>query len=75
MTTSTGDSEDVNRVVVTIAARNGDVRQQSVRQVGLGSYVSDVQLAPGSNQIAVIAHRRADGMRLRSVFDLTVPGR
>jgi copper transport protein len=73
--TSTGDSEDVRRVVVTIAARNGDVLQQSVRQVGLGSYVSDVQLAPGSNQIAVVAHRRADGMRLRSVFDLTVPGR
>ena len=73
--TSTGDSEDVNRVVVTIAARNGDVRQQSVRQIRLGSYVSGVQLAPGSNQIAVIAHRRADGMRLRSVFDLTVPRR
>ena len=72
--TSTGDYEDVSRVVVTIAARNGDVRQQSVRHVGLGSYVSDVHLAPGSNQIAVVAHRR-DGMRLRSVFDLTVPGR
>jgi copper transport protein len=72
--TSTADYEDVSRVVVTIAARNGDVRQQSVRHVGLGSYVSDVHLAPGSNQIAVVAHRR-DGMRLRSVFDLTVPGR
>jgi copper transport protein len=73
--TSTGDSEDVSRVVVTIAARKGDVRQYGVRQVALGSYISDVQLARGSNQIAVVAHRRADGMRLRSVFDLTVPGR
>ena len=50
------------------------VRQQSVRHVGLGRYVSDVHLAPGSNQIAVVAHRPG-GVRLRSVFDLTVPGR
>jgi copper transport protein len=72
--TSTGDYEDVSRVVVTIAARHGGVRQQSVRHVALGSYVSDVALAPGSDQIAVVAHRR-DGMRLRSVFDVNVPGR
>lgn len=62
-------------MVVTITAQNGVVRRQSVRQVGLGSYVSDVQLGPGSNQIAVVAHRRQDGVRLRSVFDVTVPGR
>lgn len=72
--TSTGDDEDVSRVVVTLAAGNGGVRQQSVRHVGLGRYVSDVHLAPGSNQIAVVAHRPG-GVRLRSVFDLTVPGR
>ena len=72
--TSTGDDEDVSRVVVTLAAGNGGVRQQSVRHVGLGRYVSDVHLAPGSNQIAVVAHRPG-GVRLRSVFDLTVAGR
>ena len=72
--TSTEEPEPVSRVVVTIAAGSNDVRQQSVREVGIGSYVGDVNLAPGRNQIAVIAHG-PHGTRLRSVFDFTIPGR
>ena len=71
---STEEPEPVSRVVVTIAAGKSGVRQQSVREVGVGSYVSDVDLTRGSNQIAVIAHGPY-GTRLRSVFDLTIPGR
>jgi hypothetical protein len=71
---STEEPEPVSRVVVTIAAGKSGVRQQSVREVGVGSYVSDVDLTRGSNQIAVIAHGPY-GTRLRSVFDLTIQGR
>jgi hypothetical protein len=71
---STEEPEPVRRVVVTTAAGKSGVRQQSVREVGIGSYISDVDLARGSNQIAVIAHGPY-GTRLRSVFDLTIPGR
>jgi copper transport protein len=72
--TSTGDYEDVLRVVVTLAAGNGAVRQQTVRRVGLGAYVSDVELTPGSDELAVVAWS-LDGLRLRSVFGLTIPAR
>jgi copper transport protein len=71
--TSTSDDEKVNRVVVTLAAPNGPVQQQAVRRVGVGAYVSDVQLAAGNDQIAVVAW--SQGLRLRSVFDLTIPAR
>ncbi len=71
--TSTSDDENVNRVVVTLAAPNGPVQQQAVRRVGVGAYVSDVELAAGDDQIAVVAW--SQGLRLRSVFDLTIPAR
>jgi copper transport protein len=73
-TSATEDLEPVRRVVVTLAAGNGPVRQQSVRRVVDGSYVSDVTFAAGHNEIGVVAYATF-GARLRSVFDVTVPGR
>ena len=61
------------RGVVTQQADHGPVAQQPVQRVGQGSFVSDLVLPAGHVEIAVIAHRR-DGTRLRSVFDLNVPG-
>ena len=47
--------------------------QQPLRRIGPGSFVSTMRLAAGHNQIAVIAHTGVR-TRLRSVFDLQVPG-
>ncbi len=66
--------EAVDQLVVTAAAGSGPTRQQSVRRVGIGSFVSPLDLAAGRNEIAIVA-RTGTGQRLRSVFDLEVPAR
>ena len=63
----------IRTMVVTLAAGNGPTRQEVLRRVGRGSFISNVRLASGRNEIAVTA-RTTGGARLRSVFDLNVPG-
>jgi putative copper export protein len=67
------DEEPLAGVVVTLATNGGPVRQQPVTRTGTGTAVARMRLAQGRDEIAVIAHTRF-GARLRSVFDLTVPG-
>jgi copper transport protein len=68
-----GSEESIDHLVVTQQADRGPVAQQPVQRVSQGSFVSDLVLPAGHVEIAVIAHRH-DGTRLRSVFDLNVPG-
>ena len=63
----------IKTMVVTVAAGSGPTRQQTLRRVGRGSFISNVQLAAGRDEVAVTA-RTTDGARLRSVFELNVPG-
>jgi hypothetical protein len=69
-----GDEQRNDHLVVTAATGDGPTRQQSVRRIGIGSFVSDIDLASGRDLIAVVA-RTSTGARLRSVFDLRVPAR
>ncbi len=62
----------IKTIVVTLRSDDGAVRQQALRRVGRGSFISDIQLHAPRAQITVIA-RTKDGVRLRSVFDLQVP--
>jgi copper transport protein len=73
-TAATGDEQPVRGVVVTAAAGHGPVRQLTLRGVGPGSFIGEVDLAPGHTEIAVVA-RTTYHARMRSVFDLLVPGR
>jgi hypothetical protein len=68
-----GSELPVSSLVVTMASGHGPARQQSLRRIGACGFVSDTRLRPGRNEIAVIAHTRVN-TRLRSVFDLDVPG-
>jgi copper transport protein len=61
-------------LVVTLRAGDGPTVQLPMRRTGTGSFVGDLRLAAGRDEIAVIAHARF-GARLRSVFDLSVPAR
>ena len=72
-TSETQDLQPVNGVVVTTAAGHGAVHQLSVRPAGTGRFLADVDLAAGHNQIAVVAWTTYHA-RMRSVFDIDVPG-
>jgi hypothetical protein len=73
-TVDLGGEEPIRSLVVTLRPGTGPVAQQVVRRLGPGSFVSPVRLAPGRDEIAVVAHTTF-GVRLRSVFDLDVPSR
>lgn len=73
-TAAVGDEQPIDQLVVTLASGDGPTQQQNVRRLGKGSFVSNLTLAAGRNTIDVVAHART-GARLRSVFDLQVPGR
>jgi hypothetical protein len=68
-----GSEEPIGSLVVTLRAGDGPTLQQNVQRLGSGSFLSNIRLAAGRDEIAVIAHTRF-GARLRSVFDLQVPG-
>jgi hypothetical protein len=61
-------------LVVTLRTGDGPTVQLPMRRTGTGSFVGDLRLAAGRDEIAVIAHA-GFGARLRSVFDLSVPAR
>ena len=63
----------IRSLVVTLRNGHGPTRQLSVRRVPGGGFISATRLTPGRNEIAVIAHT-ALKTRLRSMFDLDVPG-
>jgi putative copper export protein len=64
----------VDQLVLTLTAGRGPARRQTVRRRSAGRYVSDVDLRPGVNTVAVIARTR-DGSRMRSTFELDVTAR
>ena len=72
-TVAIGAEMPIRSMVVTLAAGDAPTEQQPVRRIGPGRFVSNMRLAAGHNRIAVIAHTPFR-TRLRSVFDLQVPG-
>ncbi|MFL5832226.1 MAG: copper resistance protein CopC [Solirubrobacteraceae bacterium] len=72
-TATFGGYAPLRSVVLTLAAKHRPIQQQPVRRVGVNSFVANVQLASGTNQIGVVAHTTY-GARLRSVFKIHVPG-
>lgn len=71
-TANLGDVTPIDQLVVTAASRGGSAAQAPVRRLGAGSFMAIVNLAPGSNTIAVTA-RMSGGTRLHSNFDLKLP--
>jgi copper transport protein len=61
----------IDAVVLTAASRNGPTRQLLVRRLDRSRFVADIDLASGSNRIAVTA-RTADGSRLRAALDVPI---
>jgi copper transport protein len=72
-TVALGDPDPIASVVVTAATAHGPARQVPVRRLDASTFVSAVHLAPGHDQIAVVAHT-VSRLRLRSVFDLYPAG-
>jgi copper transport protein len=66
------DLQSVQNIVVTAGAGSGPAREQVVRRVNPSTFVTDIDLQPGLNRIAVVA-RAPNGTRLRGVLDLEVP--
>ncbi len=67
------DVADVEGLVLTAAAGESRAQQRPVRRLrARGTYSASVDLAPGKNTIAVVAHDRG-GARQRAVFELDVP--
>lgn len=67
------DERAVAGVVVTTTSPSGATRQATVRRAGRGTFVADVKLVEGEQQITAIG-RTPDGTRLYATFPLTVDG-
>jgi hypothetical protein len=69
-----GDERPVSSMVVTLTAAGSSAQQVPLRRSSAGTFVADVELAPGINSIAAVA-RTTDGTRVRAAVDIEVPGR
>lgn len=67
-----GDDRAIEQIVVTAAAGGGPVRAQPVRRLAPDRFVASVELRPGRNTIAAIAHT-IDGTRLRAAVEIDIP--
>ena len=68
-----GEERRVDQLVLTAAAGDDPARQHRVRRLSRGRFAAGVDLEPGRNEIAAVAHIE-DGTRMRAVLVLDVPG-
>lgn len=71
--TAFGSFSQVAQMVVAAAPAGKPLRQQPLRRLGPGTFVTTIELREGPFEIAVVA-RTQDGTRLRGVFEINVPG-
>ena len=62
----------MREIVVTSAAGNGATSQLAVHRLGVGRFVTTVELKPGRNTFAAVA-KTFEGTRMRAAVVLDVP--
>jgi copper transport protein len=65
------DARPIDSIVATHEAPGAPIRQLSLRRINRYQFVSNIELAPGTNRIVTVTHG-ADGSRTRTAFDITI---